>query len=343
MNDKHILTIINIIILFEKINYCNKIEENLLPKKIILLNNQSKAKYEKLCKKFILSFPKLTLYYMKDIISISQNSSKNEKMILYSNFLDVFFSFKYDFEKLSSDKNIISYFSNKNFKEFKIYEKKLKENLSVINNNKNALSIYKFILKFSPHINNIFIFNRFILKFKFLMKKYLYQLSYKWNEDYNFNELSLLIKENIIPFCKLFLDSKDTLEDRKNKINFFFDEFITLLNSEFRNSKYQQYKQLALNYLDLNEDNDNNHFYHLDYKIYLSMMLIFIKLKFGKYNPSFLFCYILNNIKGNNYFLLFLKSYFNNENKNDILNHFLLLESNISSLYPYNYKINYIC
>ena len=158
MNDKHILTIINIIILFEKINYCNKIEENLLPKKIVLLNNQSKAKYEKLCKKFILSFPKLTLYYMKDIISISQNSSKNAKMILYSNFLDVFFSFKYDFEKLSSDKNIISYCSNKNFKEFKIYEKKLKENLSVINNNKNALSIYKFILKFSPHINNIFIF-----------------------------------------------------------------------------------------------------------------------------------------------------------------------------------------
>ena len=49
----------------------------------------------------------------------------------------------------------------------------------------------------------------------------------------------------------------------------------------------------------MNEDNDNNHFYHLDYKIYLSMMLIFIKLKFGKYNPSFLFCYILNNIKGN--------------------------------------------
>ena len=342
MNDKHILTIINIIILFEKINYCNKIEENFLPKKIILLNNQSKAKYEKLCKKFILSFPKLTLYYMKDIISISQNSSKNAKMILYSNFLDVFFSFKYDFEKLSSDKNIISYFSNKNFKEFKIYEKKLKENLSVINNNKNALSIYKFILKFSPHINNIFIFNCIILKFKFLMKKYLYQLSYKWNEDYNFNELSLLIKENIIPFCKLFLDSKDTLEDRKNKINFFFDEFITLLNSEFRNSKYQQYKQLALNYMDLNQDSDDNYFYHLDYKIYLSMMLIFIRLKFGKYNPSFLFGYILNDIKENNYFLLFLKSYFNNENKNDILNHYLLLESNLSSLYPNKYKINYI-
>ena len=142
------------------------------------------------------------------------------------------------------------------------------------------------------------------------MKKYLYQLSYKWNEDYNFNELSLLIKENIIPFCKLFLDSKDTLEDRKNKINFFFDEFITVLNSEFRNSKYQQYKQLALNYMDLNQDSDDNYFYHLDYKIYLSMMLIFIRLKFGKYNPSFLFGYILNDIKENNYFLLFLKSYF---------------------------------
>ena len=71
------------------------------------------------------------------------------------------------------------------------------------------------------------------------------------------------------------------------------------------------------------------------------MMLIFIKLKFGKYNPSFLFCYILNNIKGNNYFLLFLKSYFNNENKNDILNHFLLVESNLYKLYPEKYKIQF--
>ena len=164
---------------------------------------------------------KLSLNYIKDLISISQNANKKVKIILYTNFLDIFFSFKYDFEKLSSDKNIIAYFSNKNFKEFKIYEKKLKENLSVINNNENSLSIYKFILKFSHHINGNFIFNYIIIKFNFFMKKYLYQLLYKWNDDYNFNDLSELIKENIVPFCKIFLDLKDTLEDRKNKINFF--------------------------------------------------------------------------------------------------------------------------
>ena len=94
MSDKHIFTIIKVIILFEKINYNNKIEENYLSKKIILLNNQNKAKYEKLNRQFILSVPKLTFYYIKDIISISQNSNKKVILILYSNFLDIFFSFK---------------------------------------------------------------------------------------------------------------------------------------------------------------------------------------------------------------------------------------------------------
>ena len=341
MNDKNILIILEIIILFEKRNYFNEIEEEYLPREIIKFNNKNKLKYEKLYQKFILSKPKLTSYYIKDIISKSQKANKKLRVKLYSEFLNIFFSFKYDFEKFASNKNMISYFSNKSKEEFAIYEKKLNDNLSNIKENKNVLSIFKFILKYSPHKNNAYIFKNIFSKFKILMRKYFNQLLFKWNEDCDFKELSELIKENIVPFCKIFLDLKDTLEDRKNKINFFFDAFIIELDSEFKNIQYQQYKQLALNYMNLIQDEEDNYFYHLDYKIYFSILLIFVRLKFGKYNPSILFTYILENKSNHKFFLLFLKSYFNDIYKDNIPNHFLLVESNLYKLYPEKYKIKF--
>ena len=126
MNDKNILIILEIIILFEKRNYFNEIEEEYLPREIIKFNNKNKLKYEKLYQKFILSKPKLIFYYIKDIISKSQKANKKLKIKLYSEFLNIFFSFKYDFEKLASNKNMISYFSNKSKEEFTIYEKTIK-------------------------------------------------------------------------------------------------------------------------------------------------------------------------------------------------------------------------
>ena len=341
MNDNNISIIIKIIILFEKQNYFNEIEEEYLSRKIIKLNNKNKTIYEKLFKEFILSNSKLTFYYIKNIISNSQINNKNLKKKLYIDFLDIFFSFKFDFEKFALNKNIIYFFSNKSKEEFKIYEKKLKNNLNAIKNNKNIISIYKFILKYSPKLNNLYIFNYTVSIFSILIKKYLYQLLFKWNEDCDFKDLSNLIKENIVPFCKLFLDLKDTLNDRKNKINFFFDEFINILDPAFKSVNFQKYKQLALNYMDLNQDSEDNFFYQLDYKIYFTMMLIFIRLKFGKYNPSILYLYIIKNKSNNNFFLLFLKSYFNDIYKNNIPYHFLLLESNISSTYPDKYNIQY--
>ena len=342
MNDKNIEIIKKIIILFEKQNYNTGIEEEYLPRKIIKLNNKNKLKYEKFLKKFILSIPKLTFYYIKDIISNSQRANKKLRIKLYSDFLDIFFTFKYDFDKLAANKSIISYFSNnKCIEEINNYHKKLKENLSIINNDKNVFSIYKFILKYSPHIKNIYIFNTNISRYKILMKKYLYLLLFKWNEDCDFKELSDLIKENIVPFCKLFIDVKDTIEDRKNKINFFFDEFINELDPAFKNEQYQRYKRLALNYLNFSQDIEDNYFYQLDYKIYFPMMLIFIRLKYGKYNPDVLYAYVLENKSNNNFFLLFLKSYFYEEYKNNIPNHFLLFESNLYSTFPDKYKIQY--
>ena len=202
---------------------------------------------------------------------------------------------------------------------------------------KDEFLIYKFILKYSPNINNKFIFEKVIVRFKILMKSYLNKLLFKYKDDLDFSELSNLIDANILLFCKLFLNIKDTLIDRKNKINFFFDEFIYVLNPEFK-EKFVKYKQISLDYLNF-KDEDEEYFYELDSKLYLSMMLIFIRLKFGKYNCHILYDYYINNKYMSSYdiFLLFLKAYFNNDNKIDILYHYFLIDDDISALYPDKY------
>ena len=206
----------------------------------------------------------------------------------------------------------------------------------MIKGNPNEFTIYKFILKYSPFIKNIFIFHREITHFKVLMKKYLIQLVFKWEEECNFSELSEFINKNILLFSKIFIDIKDSLQNRKNKINFFFDEFIKGLNLGFK-EELQKYKQLALDYTK-NYQDDDNFYYELNSEIYISMMLIFIRLKFGKYNPQVLFTYITRYKKGDYVFLLFLNSYFKNDNKKDILYNFFLMDSNLLLQIPDNYK-----
>ena len=348
MNDNNISIILKIIIYFEEKNYRTGIEEEYLEKKILKLNNKKVDTFKKLYKQFVISDQRLIFFAIKEILYQSKNANKKLRKILYSDFLDLFFSFKYDFQKFISIKNIISYFSKKDRDEFILYERKLKENLPLIKGIQNKFLLYNFILRFSPHLNNIFIFNNTFSKFKFLMKKYYYQLIVKWDEECDFSELANLINENILPFVKLFLNSKDSFEDRKNKIDFFFDEFIQILfkkinikiNNEFNKKELQNYKQIALNYDNLNEDSE--FFYNLDYKIYFILMLIFIRLKFGKYYPHILLTFVSKYKPNNNVFLLFLKAYLNNDNKNDIPYHLFLLDLNSYPFYPDKFKIKKI-
>ena len=337
LQDKNIDTIIKIIILFEKQNYNTDLEEEYFERKIIVYNNENNAVFEKLYKKFILAEPKLILYTIKEIILNSEKSSRLKKKNLYSEFLDLFFSFKCELKQLLLNKNFIPYFSNKNDEEFKIYDKKLKINLPLIKGRKDEFFIYKFILKYSPNINNKFIFGNVIREFARLMKYYLKKLIINWKDDLDFSELSNFIDANILIFCKLFFNLKDTLIDRRNKINFFFDEFIYVLNPEFK-EKFVNYKQISLDYLNF-KDEDEEYFYDIDSKLYLSMMLIFIRLKFGKYDFNLLYDFFENNgyIPSYDIFLFFLKAYFNNENKKDILYHYFLIDDELSSLYPDKY------
>jgi hypothetical protein len=186
MNNKNIETILNIIILFEKQNYNTGVEEEYLERKIITFNNHNTNHFQKLYKKFILTETKLVFFTINEIILNSQRANKKVKKSLFIEFLDLFFSFKYDLNRLLNIKSFIPFFTNKNKDEFKIYENRLIENLPLIKGNPNEFTIYKFILKYSPFIKNIFIFHREITHFKVLMKKYLIQLVFKWEEECNF-------------------------------------------------------------------------------------------------------------------------------------------------------------
>ncbi len=71
-------------------------------------------------------------------------------------------------------------------------------------------------------------------------------------------------------------------------------------------------------------------------------MLIFIRLKFGKYYPHILLTFVSKYKPNNNVFLLFLKAYLNNDNKNDIPYHLFLLDLNSYPFYPDKFKIKKI-
>ena len=336
MGNKTIEDILEIILLFEKKNYNTGIEEEYLDRNIITINNRNNYYFEKLYKKFISTETKLISFSIKELILNSQRTTKNHKKRLFVDFLEILFSFKYDFNKFIYIKNFIPFFTNRSKEEFIIYEKTIKKILPLIKGAPNEFEAYKFIFKYSPFINNIFIFHYEIMEFKMLMKKYLNQLVFKWEEDCDFSELTIFINKNIFLFSKLLIDIKDSLEGRKNKINFFFDIFINELNPVFRD-KFLNYKQLALEYTN-NYNDDDNFYYDLNYEVYISLMLIFIRLKYGKYNPQVLYAYITHYKKGDYVFSLFLKSFFKNNNKKDILYHFFLMDSNLLSLIPDSYK-----
>ena len=224
LQDKNVDVIIKVIILFEIQNYNTGVEEEYLERSIITFNNKNNTYFERLHKKFILTEPKLILYTIKEIIVNSEKANKLVKQKLYSDFLDLFFSGKYDLKKILMSKNFIPYFSKKNEEEIKIYDKKLNEYLPSLKGIKDEFLIYKLILKYSPSTGSKFIFENVIIKLKLLMKSYLNKLVFEWKKDLGFSELSYLIEKNILLFCKLFLNIKDHLDDRKN--SFLMNLFI---------------------------------------------------------------------------------------------------------------------
>ena len=331
-NDK-ILIITKLIIAYEKQNYANEIE-----KEIILKNFKHKCfkhndNFVTLYKNFFESKPKLT--------NILLSMLNKNKYITIIDFTRAFFSFKYDYEIIFNDENIINYFKfdyfcvifphKESFKSFKKHQFRIrnkftqifKASLKSAENQPYEYSFYKFILK---NWNIKLLFSKEISTFNILMKRYLKKLIYEWNEECGFSELISFINENIFIFCFLFYNKDDNPENATNKINFFFDEFINTIEPKLKD-KFKLYKKLALENINSNDKIED--FFNLEPKCYLSLWLIFIRITFGKYNPQVLISFFKYYGAIYPIFLSFLKAYFTTNLKQNILYHFLFSDCNL--------------
>ena len=326
LSEEKIYIIARLIIAYGKQNFSNETEKEYLLKNFKNICHRHGDNFELLYKKFMQSNPKLTNILLKMI--------NKKTFITKIEFLEIFFSFNYDYEIIFNDEVMIKDIKETFFKGNKLKDiylegpynflKIFKNSIISSRNKPHESSYYKFILKHFP-LKQVFI-NQISL-FNIIIKKYLNSLIYNWEKECDFSELKTFINENPLIFCFLFSTKGDNEENAKNKIFFFFDEFINALEPNSK-EKYSLYRNLALEYLEYNKVKKN--FFNLDSKYYLSLWLIFIRLKFGKYNPQILILFF-SYYKGiYQIFLYFLKSFFNTEKKQDILYHYLFSENDLT-------------
>ena len=328
--------IVKLIIAYEQQNYSNDIENKFISEYFKCGCYKKNNISGKLFRKFMETKPKLTNILLS---MLDKDCNKND-------FITTFFSFKYDYEIIFKDEKIINYFKKSYFEGNRIKEKLFQVNdkfnklfkqaLLLAKNKSYEFAFCQFILKYFPLKK---VFKAIISEFNILMKRFLNKLIYNWEEEIDFSKLIKFINDNMLIFCFLFSTSNENEENEKNKIIFFFDEFIKILEPNIRD-KFILYKKLAFEYIDYKEKSAN--FFNLDQKYYLSLWLIFIRLKFGKYNPQVLIIFF--SYYGSIYqiFLSFLKSYFSTESKNDILHHFLFSEYDLTSKEEAKLKIQNI-
>ena len=332
-----IYIITRLIIAYEKQNYSNNTENDYILKNFHSQSNKHKDNFLLLYKKFMQSKPQFTNILLKML-----NTNKFPNKLDY---LTIFFSFNYDYEIIFTDENIINEFKETFFRKdinkkkyLRLYGqntflKKFKASI-ISSRDKPHESLYaKFILTNFP-LKQVFINE--ISKFKILMKNYMKSLIYNWEKECDFSELKKFINENIIIFCFLFSTENDSKTAEEDKIYFFFDEFIKALDSNSK-EKYLLYKDLALEYIEYWKKTDI--YFNLDSKYYLSLWLIFVRLKFGKYNPQVLILFLSYYKETYKLFLNFLVSYFKTEYKPDIIHHYFFSDDNLASKDEYLVKL----
>ena len=167
------------------------------------------------------------------------------------------------------------------------------------------------------------------------MKRYLNKLCYHWESECDFSELNKFINDNMIIFCFLLLKKDGKIEQCQNRIKFFFEEFFNLIEPNDK-EKIDIFKQLAYEYL--NYESTDKLYFDLSPEHYLSLWLIFIRLKFGKYNPELLILFISYYRYIDFIFNKFISSYLETDYKQDILYHYFLIENELIS--EKDYKMN---
>ena len=259
----NIKDILNIIFIFKKQNYSGIYE-----------NNQSinSSKIEEEAKvKFYLSDKKLSEYILLDIFQRKKNDI---------NALKIIFSFKYDFcDYIDSFQiqinNLISEY-NYNFQlsTYLLTLDTLENNLNKEYENKIIIRLTNLLFK-----NHIFLYkdpklkikqnNYFKLNFLFdhTTKSYKSNINYfssvcmkyllkNWDKPLDILKISNFLEKNITSCCLFLINSIRNREERIKVINFFFKDFLFLLNPELK-KKYEFLKNICFDYINCFEENES--------------------------------------------------------------------------------------
>ena len=323
-------------------------ENDFKDNKIVIYIENNKFK-EEIKRDFILSNEKLVLASLKYIMQKDNNIS-------YSYLFGILFNCKYDLtDFINENKNDIIFkikLAN-SVEPIKIIKKDLNlKNISHLcpfiddyqnysmsysfkdifknaKSNNTPISYYYFFLLLSDYYHDLNILSdkkiNFVFKLKSLIKKNLLFFLNDWDKPYDYTEMLNEIESNILQFCRILINKDiDTPEENTLKINFFFD-FLSELKPESKNT-FEEYKNLANLY---HSSTSKKYGYQAIEKktlnkFYLLLILIYTKVKYGDYNPEILFLFMHFYNDYGNILLIFINCIKENNNNNEIKNHFFM-------------------
>lgn len=197
-------------------------------------------------------------------------------------------------------------------------------------NNKTPIKYFNAFLFFADIFKDLNFLSQtksnIIYDIKLMIKHNLLFFLNDWDKSFDFNKFINLVENNILVFCKLLIIDNSLKEENCLKINFFF-EFLYELKPELK-QKFSDYQTMVLTYI--NNNNKNSEYIgFIDQNVilnyYLMLILMYIKFKYGDYNPEILFIFLDYYEQYNNkIFLLFLKCVKENNNYKIIFNHFFI-------------------
>ena len=210
---------------------------------------------------------------------------------------------------------------------------------------KSSIKYYYVFLFFADYFKDLNFLsqkkNFIIFDVNSMIKKNLEIFLKNWNEPYNFDKFISFVENDILVFCKLLIIDNSLKEENCLKINFFF-ELIYTLNPNLQ-KKFSPYQEMVLNYI--SKMNNSEYFGFVDEStinnFYLMLILMYIKYKYGNYNPEILFLFLEFYQEYNKVFIMFIKCIKENKENNNIVNHFFMgdYNTNKKNMNYFNTKI----
>ena len=236
---------------------------------------------------------------------IEINIKKNFNLINISPFLSQLDKFEYIFDKC---------------KPTDIFENAKKNNTPI--------SSYMFFFYLSDYYNDINILSNkkgnFLVNFRLLIKKNLLYFINDWDKPNDFSEFLNDMVYNILPYIYILAkNSIDTPEENKEKIKALF--YILYDLKPESKIELEKFETMIISHPEIYSE--KLEYQLIDpkfiYNFYLLLILIYIKTKYGDYNPEILFLFLYFYEGFDNILLIFIKCLKENQN-NNIYNHFFM-------------------